>query len=116
MRRVRMVMLRSAPTLVTQNSKKLTEHPGIWIFYIWQFLLTLRHSSPLLACAQICPVAVSGVLAAVATGFLLSRLHPAMVMTIALTAFTIGSILLATAPIGQTYWAQIFLATIIMPW
>ena len=89
---------------------------GIWVFYLWQFFQILRQDSPLLAVAHICPVAITGALASVTTGILLGRLRPAWVMMIALTAFTVGTILTATAPIGQIYWAQTFVCTMIIPW
>ena len=89
---------------------------GIWVFYLWQFFQILRQDSPLLAVAHICPVAIIGALASVTTGILLGRLRPAWVMMIALTAFTVGTILTATAPIGQIYWAQTFVCTMIIPW
>jgi MFS family permease len=37
-------------------------------------------------------------------------------MMIALTAFTIGTVLIMTAPVDQTYWAQFFVSQIITPW
>ena len=89
---------------------------GIWVFYLWQFFQILRQDSPLLAVAHICPVAIIGALASVTTGILLGRLRPAWVMMIALTAFTVGTILTATAPIDQIYWAQTFVCTMIIPW
>ena len=89
---------------------------GIWAYYFWQFLEVSRGASPLLASAEIAPVAISGAIASVTTGFLLGRLKPAVVMTIALTAFTVGTILIATVPVDQTYWAQSFVCTIVIPW
>ncbi|KAB2574441.1 Drug resistance protein [Lasiodiplodia theobromae] len=89
---------------------------GIWVFYSWQFMELLRGSSPLLASAQFVPVALSGLCAAITTGAVLSRIPPSVVMMIAMLAFTIGSILIATAPVGQTYWAQTFVGFIIIPW
>ena len=105
----------------------------MFVYYGFNFLLNLRHESPLLATAHLSPVAVSGFFASVTTGFLLGRLRPATVMCIgmvlphtsvlyssnitqALCAFLIGEILLATAPIHQIYWAQVFLCTVIIPW
>ena len=88
---------------------------GIYVFYIWQ-IFVLRGASPLLGAAYLSPIAISGAVAAVCTGFLLDRLRPAWVMTIALTAFTVGTILIATTPIRQTYWAQIFVCSIVIPW
>lgn len=89
---------------------------GIFVFYIWQFFVELRGASPLLGAAYISPVAVSGAVAAVCTGFLLGRLRPAWVMTIALTMFTVGSILIGTTPVQQTYWAQTFICAVVIPW
>lgn len=89
---------------------------GIWVFYTWQFLEELRHVTPLLGVAQFSPVAVSGFIAAFTTGSILHRVPGSFVMMIALGAFCIGSILIATAPVNQTYWAQMFVAVIIMPW
>ena len=40
----------------------------------------------------------------------------ARVMTMALTAFTVGTILIATAPVEQSYWAQSFVCTLVIPW
>jgi len=89
---------------------------GIWIYYIWQFMEVLKGASPLLATAYLCPVAVSGAVAAITTGYILGKVRPAWVMTMAMTFFTIGSILIATAPVHQTYWAQLFVCSIIIPW
>lgn len=89
---------------------------GIWVFYNWQFFEVVRGASPLLASAWFAPVAVSGAMASVTTGFLLGRLRPAWVMSIALTAFIVGTVLIATVPVGQLYWKQSFLCLIIIPW
>ena len=89
---------------------------GIWVYYLWQFYEQIRDASPLLAAAWIVPVAISGAIASITTGFLLGRLRPAWVMTIALTAFTVGTILIATAPVDQNYWIQGFICTIVIPW
>ncbi|SCV00978.1 LANO_0F09516g1_1 [Lachancea nothofagi CBS 11611] len=89
---------------------------GIWLFYLWRFMEDLRKQSPLLSSAQIVPVAFSGLCAAITTGFVLSRFPPSSVMLFAMTAFTVGGILIATAPVAQTYWAQTFVSIIVMPW
>lgn len=88
---------------------------GIWIYYMWNYVELLRGASPLLASAWICPVAIFGAIASISTGFLLSRIKPSLVMATALTAFTVGTILIATAPVGQIYWAQLFVCTIVIP-
>lgn len=89
---------------------------GIWLYYLWQFIEQLRHASPLLASAWLSPSTVSGAIASITTGFLLTIIGPAPVMTVALSAFCVGTILLATMPINQTYWAQMFVSIIITPW
>ena len=62
------------------------------------------------------PTGISGLCAAVTTGFLLSRMRADYIMTIALLAFCIGNVLVATAPVSQTYWLQTFLSLVITPW
>lgn len=89
---------------------------GIWVWYTWQFLLELRGNSPLLGSAAFVPVIISGALAAAVVGLLLHRVGPPLVMLLALLAFTVGSILMATCPIDQTYWAQSFVSFVITPW
>lgn len=89
---------------------------GIWVYYSWQFSMVLRGYSPLSAVAQFAPCGISGIIAAFSNSFLLTRMGPEYVMFFALLAFTVGSILMATAPVGQTYWIQTFLSVIIMPW
>ena len=89
---------------------------GIWVYYTWQFYEVLRGVSPLICAAWFVPISISGAIAAVTTGALLGRVKPAWMMTAALTAFTVGAILIATAPVHQTYWVQSFICTIVMPW
>ena len=89
---------------------------SIWIYYIWEFLERVRSLSPLLASAQFSPAALSGLLAALSTGFLLSKTTPQIIMALSMCAFFTGTTLIATAPASQTYWAQAFLSIIIMPW
>ena len=89
---------------------------GIWVYYTWQFWEVLRGASPLLACAWLSPIAISGGMAGVTTGILINHLRPAWLMTISLVAFTVGTILIATAPIHQSYWAQAFVCTLVIPW
>ncbi|CAJ2510089.1 Uu.00g059890.m01.CDS01 [Anthostomella pinea] len=89
---------------------------GIWIYYVWGFYEVLRGASPLLATAWHSPIFVSGIAAAITTGFVIHRVGPAVVMAIALLAFTAGSVLIATAPVDQSYWAQTFLCNLVITW
>ena len=89
---------------------------GIYIFYFWQFMEVLRGSSPLNATAQFAPIGISGLCAAITTGFLLSRVRSSYIMLASMTAFTLGTILIATTPVDETYWSHQFISVIIMPW
>jgi MFS family permease len=89
---------------------------GIWLYYLWQFMEVLRHQTPLQSTAYFVPVAISGLCAALTTGKLLSFMRPSWVMLISMTAFTVGTIVLATCPVRRVYWAGIFISCIIMPW
>ncbi|KAG6009926.1 hypothetical protein E4U21_000697 [Claviceps maximensis] len=90
---------------------------GIWTLYLVQLLQRIRHLSPLLTSVWFLPVVFSGAGAAFITGKLLGpcRVKPPYVMTMALTAFTTGAILVATVPADQIYWGQTFVSILIMP-
>lgn len=89
---------------------------GIWVYYLWQMMEVLRRVTPLLACAYYAPIAISGLCAAITTGFLLGKLHPMVIMLAAMVAFLVGTALITFVPVHQIYWTQTFLAVIIMPW
>jgi hypothetical protein len=89
---------------------------GIWVFYLWQLVENLRHHSVLSSAAQQIPVAFSGLVASLLVGVLLSKVKVAFIMVAAMACFLTGQILIATAPVSQTYWAQTFISLLIMPW
>lgn len=89
---------------------------GIWVCYLWQLVLNLRHHSVLSSATQQSPVAVSGLLASLMVGYLLGKTKVAYVVVAAMPCFFTGQILIATAPVPQTYWAQTFVTLIVMPW
>lgn len=89
---------------------------GIWVYYFFQIARNLRNVTPLEGAAQTIPAGISGCAAALTTGYILSRLRTSYVMAIAMLGFCIGNILLATAPVDQTYWANFFVATVVTPW
>ncbi|TKA77312.1 hypothetical protein B0A49_03281 [Cryomyces minteri] len=88
---------------------------GIWIYYLFLFLERARGYTPLVACAQTSTVVVTGLIAALSTGLLLKKMKVAYVMFLAMLAFIIGTLLVATAPVVQTYWLQIFFSVLVMP-
>lgn len=61
------------------------------------------------------PVAITGILFALSSVWLVKRLGVAWTMFIAMVNFLVGTVLLATVPLNQTYWIQIFLSILIMP-
>lgn len=68
-----------------------------------------------MAVAQKVPVAPIGLACAMAVAFVLRRVRVAWVMFAAMSAFLVGTVFLATAPVAQTYWINTFLSIIIMP-
>jgi MFS family permease len=76
----------------------------------------LRGQTILLTAAQVVPTAISGCIAAIVTGLIVGRVQPGFIMLISMTAFMVGTILLATMPVVQTYWAQTFVSSIVTCW
>ena len=89
---------------------------GIWVYYLWLFMIKIRGITPLLAAAQWTPPGVSGIIAAFTTGYLMSRIKPGWIMLMAMIAFTLGILFIAINPVHQTYWALTFVSLIVMPW
>lgn len=89
---------------------------GTWIWYLWRFQMELRHTTPLLAAAELVPVAPMGIMAAFVTGYLIARVQPGWIMVMSMTAFTLGNVFMAIAPVDQTYWALTFVCLLIIPW
>jgi hypothetical protein len=88
---------------------------GIWLYYFFLFTTRLRHLSPLQATATLTPVAPIGIAWALSTSYLIKKIHVSKVMLLAMMFFFIGTLFLAFAPVGQSYWAQTFLSVVVMP-
>ncbi|THY26622.1 MFS general substrate transporter [Aureobasidium pullulans] len=88
---------------------------GIWIYYSWRFLEEFRHLSPLNVSAQFTPALVCGLIAAGATGFMLTHTPVSFTMLIAMLAFFVGQVITAFMPVNQSYWPQMFVSILIMP-
>lgn len=89
---------------------------AIWCFYTFTFLEHFRGLSPLLASAQHAHVPILGFAACLLVVVLLKhQVKPTLIMVTSMVAFLIGSVLLLTAPVEQTYWASVFVALIFMP-
>ncbi|KAJ5654885.1 major facilitator superfamily-domain-containing protein [Penicillium lividum] len=89
---------------------------GTWIYYFWRFQEKFRQVTPLLGSAEFVPAAIMGLVASFTTGHLISRLRPGWIMLLSLTAFTLGAIFTAIAPVHQTYWGLTFVCLLVIPW
>jgi MFS family permease len=88
---------------------------GIWLFYSWRFLEEIRGLSPLAVSAQFGPAPVSGLLASIITGLMLSKTPVSLVNLCSMVAFSTGIVIAATLPIHQSYWYQMFFSIALMP-
>lgn len=83
---------------------------------LFQFLQRIRSISALESAVQFIPGALSGIAAAISTARMLRSITPAWLMVPACFAFFAGSLLLATAPVEQSYWHNIFWSFVIEAW
>ncbi|CAF1210712.1 unnamed protein product [Rotaria sordida] len=88
---------------------------GIFVYYIVQFLQVIRGASPLLTTAMMSPVIISGLVATISVSQLYDRLPAHFLLMEAMIFFCLINTLIATASADQTYWAQIFISTLIAP-
>ncbi|EGO57255.1 hypothetical protein NEUTE1DRAFT_129283 [Neurospora tetrasperma FGSC 2508] len=89
---------------------------GIWVYYLYIFLEHLRGHSALFTSFETSPVAATGVFFALLTVYLLRRgVSVSLIMFIAMFFFFLGTLLLALTPLHQTYWANTFVAVLLMP-
>ncbi|CDK26133.1 unnamed protein product [Kuraishia capsulata CBS 1993] len=88
---------------------------GIWNFYTFQWGTLILGESPTRVSIQFIPCMIAGMCCSLLTGGVLIRKLPtSAVMVIAMACFLVGSCLMATRPVGQIYWAQMFVSCIIM--
>lgn len=92
-----------------------TNRSSIWAYNLYLYLEHLRGQSALLSSAQTSPVAITGILFAFSTVWLIRHLGVVPVMLLSMTFFTSGAPLLATMPLHQSYWAQTFVSVLLMP-
>ncbi|KAF2671314.1 MFS general substrate transporter [Microthyrium microscopicum] len=88
---------------------------GIWLFYTFRFLQQVRHATPLMVAAQYAPAPISGLIAAGMTGFLLSHVPVSLVNLLSMIAFFSGVIIATFLPVHQSYWHQMFVSIVVMP-
>ncbi|CAF1077225.1 unnamed protein product [Didymodactylos carnosus] len=88
---------------------------GIWMFYLVQFIEVLRDKSPLLVTAMLTPLIPGGLTATILVSQLYHRVAGHHLLMASMVFFCVGNILIATAPVDQTYWAQTFVAVLLTP-
>lgn len=87
---------------------------GIWCFFLFLRWENIQGYDSLAACAHFWPIAPVGLAAAVTVGLLLKRVKVAWVLTVAMLAFLLGSLLLAIPP-GSYEYAATLCSIIIAP-
>ena len=89
---------------------------GVLTFYLINFLLHLRGDTILSVAAQFAPVPLAGFVASYLNSFLLGKgARPADVLGFSTLWFVAGNILLATLPVRQVFWEQVFWINILAP-
>ena len=86
---------------------------GTFIWYLVAWQQQIRHWSVLSTGLGLTPVAICGGAAAVISAWLIPRLAAQWIMALGCLAILIAQVLLATMPEQQSYWAQVFPATIL---
>lgn len=89
---------------------------GVWFYYMFQFLQQERGVSSLGSAIQFIPGALSGMVAPIFTAWAIPRMSSSSLMIVASSAFFIGSLLQALAPVHQSYWFNTFWSFVIMAW
>ncbi|CAF1488115.1 unnamed protein product [Rotaria magnacalcarata] len=88
---------------------------GVFVYYIVQFLQGIRGASALLTTAMMSPITISGLVATLSVSQLYGRLPAHFLLMAAMIFFCISNTLIATAPVDQTYWGQVFVSTLVAP-
>ncbi|KXJ88894.1 major facilitator superfamily domain-containing protein [Microdochium bolleyi] len=82
-----------------------------WYAVLWQ--QSLRHASVLETGIRFVPFGLASLLAVFAAAWLMSRVAAQWIMAVGVGAALAASLLLATMPVSQTYWAQVFPAMVL---
>nr|KAK5435873.1 multidrug-resistance type transporter aminotriazole resistance [Exophiala xenobiotica] len=90
---------------------------GIWTWFLWKYLLNIKHDSPLGAAVRVVPIVPVALVASILTAWMMRKCRPSWTLFWALVAFTLGPLLLAIdADLDRTsYWSWTFCSLLIMP-
>jgi hypothetical protein len=89
---------------------------GVWFYYLFQFIQQFRGISPLASAVQFAPGAISGILAALTTPYLMVKISSGWLMAVACASFLVGCLLQSIAPVEQSYWMNTFWSFIVTAW
>lgn len=87
---------------------------GIFLWYMAAWQQLLRDKSVLQFAVEWTPFAIFATIGTFIAAWLIPRLAAQWILAIGSATILIANILLATMPVRQTYWAQVFPATIFM--
>ncbi|GKT48424.1 drug resistance protein YOR378W [Colletotrichum spaethianum] len=87
----------------------------IWAFYTFQLSELLRDWTPLLTSAGFVPVAVESLAVALLLAYLVPGAEVYWAFLVSILSFPLASILMATTPPEQTYWANTFVSSLLAP-
>ncbi|KAJ9134112.1 Major facilitator superfamily [Pleurostoma richardsiae] len=87
---------------------------GIFIWYMVAWLQLLQSKSILQFAFEWTPFAIFATVGTVVAAWLIPRLAAQWILAIGSATILVANVLLATMPVHQTYWAQVFPATIFM--
>ncbi|KAI5466484.1 major facilitator superfamily domain-containing protein [Mariannaea sp. PMI_226] len=89
---------------------------GIWVWYLIQFMQALRGWTPLKMSAGFVPLLAMGLLTAVLYSQVTQKnTAPYFALVVSAMAVLVSSVLVTAAPVGQSYWCNVFLSILTMP-
>ncbi|KAK3680220.1 hypothetical protein LTR78_000598 [Recurvomyces mirabilis] len=88
---------------------------GIWLVYSCRYLVELRGQTAIAVAAGLIPLLLVGSIAAAVVVYMVQHQHLSFALLMALLSFFVSEIIAAAQPMRQSYWAQTFISTLIMP-
>lgn len=89
---------------------------GIWQYYYWSFMMNLRGWTPISTGLTYIPLLILGILASMLTGRFINRKRAPYIIFGSMLGFLTGIIILAVAPVHQTFWRLTFGQMFLLAW
>lgn len=100
------------PLIIVVTLSVMSYGIALWYMVAWQQIV--RHWTVLEFAAGLVPHAIFGSLAAPVSAWLIPRLAAQWILAFGASSVMLSAALLAAMPAQQSYWAQVFPATILM--